>query len=510
MDDELTTDSQETRAEVQGEWLKSPDGARVLIVDDRKENLRISGMILREAGYEVSLAYDGRMALDVVERIHPDLLLLDVMMPEMDGFEICRRLKAEPEKQNIPVIFLTARDSTEDIVRGFEYGAVDYVTIPFRKEELLARVRTHIRLRRAEQALRDRIEGLQRTRRLVRIATGIEDVVIQSSAMREVWEIALIFHGTPDIPVVIEGETGTGKELIAKRIHYGDGGIDTPFIDINVASVTPTLFESELFGYEGGAFTGAARGGRRGKMDLAADGSLFLDEIGELPPDLQPRLLRLLQERTFYPVGGRKKRPLRARIVCATNRNLLEMVAAGRFRKDLYHRLNVGAIYIPPLRERRRDIEPLVQLFLERSARRRRTRPKHLSRDAMAYLMTHPWPGNVRELENTIERAAILCPQSEIPVSAVIARHLPNDNPCPAPSPADVAGPDGAGGPLLTPDLAGIALPEDSFDLEALYRTLVDRALSICGGNKSRAARYLGISRYALRRRLAKADTVRN
>ena len=294
---------------------------------------------------------------------------------------------------------------------------------------------------------------------------------------------------------MIEGETGTGKEMIVKLIHYGKSGNSLPLIDINCAALSPELFESELFGYEPGAFTGGKPKGEKGKMALSAHGTLFLDEIGDMPLNLQPKLLRVLQDRTYYPVGGLKKQNFNARIVCATNRSLQNLMENNQFRRDLFYRLNVGYIYLPPLRKRPEEIIPLATLFLEREAALKKKKFRSISEAAQNILRSHHWPGNVRELENAIERAVLSWDHSEL-----LPEHLDFLS---GVSHSDLADNQRHNKPF---DLVNLMLPEQELDLEQLNQEIIRKALARFKGNKTHTANYLGISRNALYTRLNKID----
>src|SRR6185369_15279928 len=345
----------------------------------------------------------------------------------------CRRLKRNASTADIPVLFLTALSETNEKVRGFEAGAVDYLTKPFQWEEVLARVRTHLSLRAAERALVDAnrtlearvaertaelessVAELDRLRRKLQaensylqqeIGAEMRDVVGSSRALRAVLDqVARV--ALSDTTVLINGETGTGKELIARAVHDASPRRERPLVKLNCAAISAGLVESELFGHVKGAFTGATDK-NVGRFQLADGGTLFLDEIGELPLETQVKLLRVLQEHEFEPVGSAKTQRIDVRVIAATNRRLEDEVARGKFRSDLYYRLNVFPVEVPPLRARREDIPELAAHFVERFSRRlgRSTRP--LAREAVAQLMAHEWPGNVRELQNTIERALII------------------------------------------------------------------------------------------------------
>jgi len=316
-----------------------------------------------------------------------------------------------------------------------------------------------------------------------------EKIGIFSDKTREIQEIAIKFHEDRHLPVLIEGETGTGKEIVAHMIHYGkNGDIHTPFIPINCTAISQGLFESELFGYEEGAFTGAKRKGAFGKLELAQKGTLFLDEIGDLPLDVQPKLLRVLEEREFFRVGGLKKIKLDIRVICASNRVLEKRVDEGAFRQDLYYRLNVGHIRIPPLRERREEIIPLARMFLEAVARQKGKPVRHLNPEAALILKNYDWPGNIRELQNVIERIVLL---NSSPY--VLPQHLD----CLVPRAGQRRSPENC---VLQP--GHIFLPPDKLDLARLEAEIVQKALKKFNNNKTRTAAYLGITRSALRSKL--------
>jgi two-component system response regulator AtoC len=316
---------------------------------------------------------------------------------------------------------------------------------------------------------------------------GIGRVMIVSAGMQTVVGLAKLLHGDRSVPVIIDGETGTGKEIIARMIHYGEKAQSpAPFITVNCSAITPTLFESELFGYEEGSFTDARKRGMKGKFELSQGGTLFLDEIGDLPLDMQPKLLRALEERKIYRIGGAKEIELDVRIICATNRDLEKMVQEGSFRRDLFFRLNIGRIHIPPLRERREAITPLALLFLDRFSREKSKAFKFIHKEAAKILQDHEWRGNVRELQNTIERVVLLYNDEE-----VRSEHLTFLTCGEAPDPS---------ASQIKP--GHLILPPDHLDLKELEGEIVRKALRMFNGNKSRTAAYLGLSRSALRSRL--------
>jgi formate hydrogenlyase transcriptional activator len=388
----------------------------ILVVDDTPANLRLLTDLLAKHGYRVRPASDGALALKSVTAKIPDLILLDVSMPDMDGYEVCRRLKADEKSSRIPVIFISAFGDTHQKVAGFEAGGIDYITKPFEAEEVLVRVRTHLRLRRAEELERafQEIEALKAQLELrndylqeeVWEAKAFGDLVGQSAPLRHIVSQIDVVAPT-EASVLILGETGTGKELVAHEIHQRSARKDGPLVRVNCASIPRELFESEFFGHVRGSFTGAMKD-RAGRFETAEGGTIFLDEVGEIPMDIQNKLLRVLQEKQYERVGDDRTRRANVRVVAATNRNLKKEAAAGKFREDLFYRLNVFPIQVPPLRERMDDIPSLAKHFVELSAKDLKCAKPRLTRAAVAKLQSYDWPGNVRELRNVIERAVIL------------------------------------------------------------------------------------------------------
>jgi len=457
--------------------------ATILVVDDDAASLSALFECLRRASYRVLVAQDGTSALERAENGKPALILLDVMMPDIDGFETCRRLKRNQSTADVPVLFLTALSETNEKVKGFEAGAVDYLTKPFQWEEVLARVRTHLRLRAAERALVDAnrllearvaertaelessVAELDRLRRRLQaensylqaeIGAEMRDVVGSSRALRAVLE-QVERVARSDATVLINGETGTGKELIARAVHEASPRRERPLVKLNCAAISAGLVESELFGHVKGAFTGATEK-NVGRFQLADGGTLFLDEIGELPLETQVKLLRVLQEREFEPVGSAKTQRVDVRVIAATNRRLEDEVARGKFRSDLYYRLNVFPVEVPPLRARRDDIPELAAHFVERFSRRLGRSALPLAAHAMAQLVAHDWPGNVRELQNTIELALIVSNGTEITIDwpLAAARRAPADG---GPATAFDAHA-GNGAPAAAPPVGGTTLVE--------------------------------------------------
>jgi formate hydrogenlyase transcriptional activator len=408
--------------------------ANVLLIDDNPDNLRLLAGMLRERGYQVRMATSGRWALESVRTAPPQLVMLDISMPEMDGYEVCRQLKTNADTSHIPVIFISALDDTLDKVKAFRVGGVDYVTKPFQVEEVVARVENQLNLAELRQELERRNKELQKRhdellathhaitehqrieqrlqqenvqlREVLKSEFGEDPILGESPAMKKVFQQVEQVAST-DSTILITGETGTGKEVIARAIHALSSRKNKVMVKVNCAALPPTLIESELFGHEKGAFTGALSR-KIGRFELAHGGTLFLDEIGDLPLDLQAKLLRVLQEGEFERVGGTQTLKVDARIITATNRDLEKAIRDERYRLDLYYRLNVFPIALPPLRERQEDTELLAQHFVARYAQKMGKPVPEFSPKALDLLRTYPWPGNVRELENVIERAVIV------------------------------------------------------------------------------------------------------
>jgi DNA-binding NtrC family response regulator len=426
--------------------------ARILVVDDTPANVKLLADLLSVNGFDVVTAGSGREGLERAGAAPPDLVLLDVMMPDLDGFTVCERLKASEATRDVPVIFLTALQETLDKVRAFSAGGVDYLSKPFEPRELLARVGTHLALRRARRELeeqnaklREEIEAHRRSRAIIccledEIRTGndFREIVGRSPALKRLLDQLALVASTQST-VLILGETGTGKELVARAIHDRSPRHERPLVKVNCAALPRELVESELFGHEKGAFTGATQQ-RRGRFELADGGTLFLDEVGELPLEAQAKLLRVLQEQEFERVGGTWSLHTDVRVIAGTNRDLQAQVAAGGFRSDLFYRLNVFPVTVPPLRERREDIPPLVAHFLARAARKLGKTLDGVSPAFLDRAIAYPWPGNVRELENAVERAAIL---SRGPLLDALEPFATVGAPPPAKVPAAAAAPSG-------------------------------------------------------------------
>ncbi|HET9596120.1 MAG TPA: sigma-54 dependent transcriptional regulator [Anaeromyxobacteraceae bacterium] len=376
--------------------------ARILVVDDQRNMRATTALLLRDAGYAVVEAEDGAAAVARLAAEPFDVVLTDVRMGAVDGMEVLRAtLEVAPTTQ---VIVMTAYGTIEAAVEAIRRGAYDYIAKPFQEAELLVRVAKAVEKRRL-------LGEMSLLRRDFQARYGLEHIVGRSAALRELLD-RVVRVAPSDATVLVTGESGTGKELVARALHAASRRSDKPFVPVNCAAITETLLESELFGHARGAFTGATRA-RRGLFEEASGGTLFIDEIGETAPGFQAKLLRAIQEGEIRRVGESLPVKVNVRVIAATNQNLKAAVAEKRFREDLYYRLNVVPLRIPPLRERREDVPILAQHFLERYAERTGER-KTLSVAAVQKLIEYPWPGNVRELENMIEQAAALASHAEL------------------------------------------------------------------------------------------------
>lgn len=391
-----------------------------MIVDDELFNLEVLEQELEVAGFSIVTATDGKKALNTIKKDKPDLVLLDILMPEMDGFEVCRKLKSSAETEDIPVIFMTALSDVNDKIEAFKAGGVDYVTKPFQLEEVMSRVQAHLELQQARRNLADQNKRLQEEidahnrakqtidylREEIKVNHNFEEIVGESPSIQEVLDKISRVAET-EATVLIQGETGTGKELVARAIHERSKRSTQPLVKMNCAALPHELIESELFGHEKGAFTGATKA-RKGRFELANHGTLFLDEVSELSPETQAKLLRVLQEQEFERVGGEKTIKIDVRVIAATNKDLATAIEESQFREDLYYRLNVFLIDVPPLRERKTDIPLLAAHFLKRKSGDLGREFNQISPISLEKLHKYSWPGNIREFANVIERSVIL------------------------------------------------------------------------------------------------------
>src|SRR5687768_3565655 len=451
--------------------MSGPRGS-VLLVDDEEKILKRLGRALREQGHEVIEASSAREAQRHLGERAFDLFVVDNLMPGMTGLELIREVSASvPESERPQIVMMTAHGSTQSVREAFKLGVEDFLEKPFEVDELLALARRAVR----SQRLQTEKQYLLSERDAEFNHYGI---VGRSRAMQDVINRAELVASTKST-VLITGETGTGKEMVARLIPHRSAQREMPLIKVNCAAIPDTLLESELFGHVRGAFTGATMT-KRGKFALADGGSIFLDEIGTMSPAIQSKVLRVLQEREFEPLGAERTQRVDVRVIAATNRDLKQMVSDGKFQEDLYYRLNVIPIEIPPLRERREDIPVLVEHFVEKHRQRTGKKIDRVDEEAAMALQRYDWPGNVRELENTIERAVVLTTGPILTTASVSMIGATS-----APSPG----------------LPSLRLHQN---LEWVERETIRRALEQSGGIKKDAAEQMGISQRALSYYLAK------
>lgn len=440
----------------------------ILLIDDDESLRRVTGHNLERAGFAVRLAASGRQGLELFKTENFDLVITDIQLGDLDGLAVLAAIKQQAPET--PVIVITAYGSIDLAVRAMQEGAFTFITKPFDRETLRLGCRKALEMRNLKVRNRDLAAEVDRL-------SGAEGMETANPAMAELLSVALRAADS-EASVLITGESGTGKEVLARLLHRHSPRREGPMVAVNCAAIPPTLLESELFGHVRGAFTGAVAN-RRGRLQTAAGGTLFLDEIGELQPELQAKLLRVIQEREVEPVGSDRREKIDVRLIAATNRDIQAEIAAGRFREDLFYRLGVILLELPPLRQRREDIPALVDHFLKRIGAPPEVR---FSPGALARLADYPWPGNIRELGNLVERSVILRRQAEIG---------PADLQLPAPA--------GAAGSSWLPEL-----PPEGLSLEEVEKELIKKALARSGGNRSQAARLLRLPRHVLIYRLEK------
>jgi len=462
---------------------------QILIADDEPNLRRVLGAQLQRDGYDVLLAEDGEMALAALAENHVDVVVSDLRMPKLDGMQLLKRIVAI--NPDLPVILITAHGTVDTAVEALKLGAFDYVTKPFDRTELKNVV---------DKAART-VDLSQRDVAMSPMEHGRYRLIGQAPPMVEIYSVIDRVADTPST-VLITGESGTGKELIARALHEHSSRKERPFIRVNCAAIPRDLIESELFGYEKGAFTGAVTS-KPGRFELAHGGTLFLDEIGEIPVNMQVKLLRAIQEQEFERVGGIKTIRVDVRLVAATNRELAEEIAGGRFREDLYYRLNVVQIKLPPLRERRADIPLLVEHFVRRFRERLKKPVVGLTDAALEVLMAHAWHGNIRELENVIERCTLFCDGERIEVGDLPPELRSGSSPGTSQAaPARKSEPPVDGEPPSEAS-AEIGLKERVREAAAkLERELIVRALEQTGHNVTHTARLLKISRKGLQTKM--------
>jgi nitrogen regulation protein NR(I) len=455
--------------------------SRILVVDDDRTVAGAFRDVLAELGHEVYLATSAEEAFRELHAREMDLVILDVCLPGMNGLDALKRIK--DERRKLPVIIMTGRGTMETAVEATKLGAFEYHLKPLEPDEILLSVQKALD---GARLMREQVEFGREA-----ATSGSESIVGHSPVMQELYK-AIGRVANTDATVLLRGESGTGKELVARAIYHHSRRREAPMLTVNCAAIPETLLESELFGHEQGAFTGAS-GRRIGKFEQAAGGTLFLDEIGDAPLSIQPKILRVLQERTFERLGGNEVLQADVRVLSATNRDLEKLIKQGVFREDLYHRLNVVVIRVPPLRERRDDIPDLVAYFLDRFARKLEVERPLLLDEAMRLLMTHAWPGNVRELEHCIHRLVIFfhgLPVAESELRGVLKGQEGKE------SPSEVG--DSELRDVIRRHLAQPA--ERAFEqfMHRAERLLLSEALARTGQNQSQAARLLGLPRPTL------------
>jgi len=451
---------------------EKPAAPRVLVVDDERSMRELLAIVLKREGYEVVLAENGRSAVAALERGPFDLLISDIKMPDMSGVDVLRAAKKlDPD---ILGIMITAFASTETAIEAMRLGACDYLSKPFDVDLLKMKVREKVENRQLRQ------ENIL-LKRTLGATHAFSNIIGRSGSMLDVFKMVETVAKT-NSTILITGESGTGKGLVAQAVHYHSLRRDKPMVSLNCGAMPETLLESELFGHMRGAFTGAEQN-KKGLLEVAEKGTIFLDEIGEMSPVMQVKLLRVLQERRFRRVGGLEELQADIRVIAATNQDLTKAVAEGRFREDLFYRINVIPIALPPLRDRREDIPLLAEHFLAKFAGQMEKAVTAIARPAMELLIKHDWPGNIRELENVIERAVALEPTPSIQPES-----LPSVVRSSTPRPA------ASGGAPVVHEL----LPEEGLDLEArvqeIERGYLAQALERANGVQVKAAELLGMS----------------
>ncbi len=442
----------------------------ILVVDDEPSMRHMLALILKKENYGVDVVENGGMAIEALQKKTYDFVLCDIRMPRIDGLEFLKRLKLEENIESRPTIIMMSAYGTMDIaLECMKFGAYDYISKPFRKDEII------LTLKKAEEREKLKRENI-RLKEEVKREYSFENMIASSSMMLDIFNMIRKIADY-DSTVLISGESGTGKELVARAVHYNSTRKDAPFVALNCGAIPGNLLESEFFGHVKGAFTDATRD-KRGLFEEASSGTIFLDEIGELPKELQVKLLRVLQEGEIRKLGDTKPIEIHARVVAATAKNLSEEVKKGDFREDLFYRLNVIPIHIPPLRERKEDIPLLVEHFLKRFGKKTGSNIKGVDSSAMKHLMDYHWPGNVRELENTIERAVILEESDTLTTESLpfVGESISDASPFSSLS-------------------TGFSLKINQKEME---KELIRKAIAETKGNKSKAAKLLEISYRAL------------
>jgi DNA-binding NtrC family response regulator len=464
---------------------------KVLIVDDEKLVRWSLRQKCEEWGYQAVEAENGQTALKLARNESPDLVLLDVRLPDIGGLEVLQQLKQNGDAR--AVIMITADPQLDDVKAALKLGAYDFVGKPIDFDELAVTTKNALEATK----LKTEVEHL---RGQVRRKTGYHEVIGVSKKMTELMGFVRKVASSEATTILVQGESGTGKDLIAKAIHYESTRHEKPFVAINCSAIPEMLMEAELFGHERGAFTDAKQM-KKGLFEMADGGTLFLDEIGELSPLLQAKLLRVLEDQVIRRVGGVKDMQVDVRVIAASNRDLEKAVREGNFRQDLYYRLAIISIFLPPLRERKEDILPMVEFFIERYNRRFKKSIRGISEESRKLLLNHDWPGNVRELKNAIERAMILEEEDSLRPA-----YLPFSVGRTQGGMTAFEAVAGETGPALADgrSLPRLSIPEGGTSLEEVERALVEMAMRQANGNQTHAARLLDISRDALRYKLKK------
>lgn len=481
---------------------------KLLLVEDDKTSREILSEILEGlANVEVITATNANEAMKIFESENLQFILTDIKMPGESGVDLLAKIRSSKTRPDAKVALLTGCADAETAAGAIKFNADEYLYKPIDVKYLCNVVNNWIReaernvaksaITRKNSSRENYVDkALVESQAIYEKGAFIsvyrdnikekDKIGIFSKQMKEIVSTALKLHREPDIPVLLEGESGTGKEIIARLVHHGRDFDEKPFVSLNCSAISPGLFESELFGYERGAFTGSRAGGGKGKLELAGDGTIFFDEIASTPLELQPKLLRAIEEKSFYRVGGAKKIDFKARIISATNENLSKLVRQRKFRLDLYHRINAGMIKIPPLREQKDAIAPLSQMFLIDFSKKRRRRFKAISKSAADTLRNSVWLGNARELKNAIDRVTLL--YDELEVTREHLNFLDDYEEIQSDKP-----------PL---SVDNFSLPESGIDIKDFEHKLVRKVLSKFGGNKTRTANYLGLTLSSLRSRI--------
>lgn len=502
----------------------------ILIVDDDRASRESISQFLKELGHNITECRDGISALKRFLPDYFDIIFSDIKMPLMSGIELVKKIRGLPGGVEVNIILFTGCGETDSAIEALKYGVYDYLLKPVNVEEIVSaieRISEHKLIKKKNELLDAKSEtspvendgktvggaaqdgGCKMPQRLkkhknphkVEYNIGTNKIGVFSQEMKNIFNYASMLHADRNIPVLIEGETGSGKEMVAQFIHYGQhANCRRPFVDINCACISANLFESELFGYAPGAFTGGLDKGQPGKLDIAGAGTIFLDEIADMSFEMQAKLLRVIQEKEYYRVGGLKKIKTDLRIICATNVRLEERVIEARFRQDLYYRLNVGRIYIPALRERPSEIIPLANMFLTDIAEKKGKKFKYISAEAESLLLAYNWPGNVRQLRNVIERAVFMYDSDALTPAHLDVITKVSDGLISCDAALSLSC--GRGGQARTKtaaeDINLITLPAGSFCLNEHIDSIIKKALILNEYNRTKTAKYLNITRRTL------------